>query len=89
MKGQRMSEGNGYSKTQLAMLEVLADGMAHTREELHAVCGPSSLNVVKTHVARLRKHLRLQGQDIICELAKRRVCYRHVRLLANPYTGYN
>jgi hypothetical protein len=80
---------NGYTPTQQAMLDVLSDGQAHTRQELHA-CLPDELGPlsnINSHLCNTRKHLRPIGQDIVCELVNRRICYRHVRLLASTYTG--
>lgn len=83
-----------FTRTQSAMLSVLADGMPHTRMELHA-CLPDELgplsNVWK-HVTNIRKILRPRGQDILCELVTApkggsRIQYRHVRLLASAYDG--
>ncbi len=75
---------NGFTKTQKAILAVLADGQPHTREELHR-CLPdelSELSAVRFHVCNIRKVLRAKGQDIICELKKRRIHYRHVRIIS-------
>jgi len=78
-----------FTKTEQLMLNVLADGYPHTREELHA-CLPdelSALGAIKRHLSGIRKKLRPQGQDIICELRDRRPLYRHVRLLASATDG--
>ena len=78
-----------FTETEKRMLQVLADGMAHTREELHA-CLPdelSALSAIKRHLTEIRKKLRPQGQDIICQLKDRRPLYRHVRLLASAVDG--
>ena len=74
---------NTCTPTQRAMLDVLADGLPHTREELHA-CLPDELGVIgniRPHITAIRKVLRPRGQDIICETAYRRTRYRHVRML--------
>ena len=86
---KQTATNNGYTPTQRAMLTVLADGLDHTRQELHA-CLPDSLGPltnIKAHLCNLRKHLRPMGQDIVCVLVNRRICYRHVRLLASAYDG--
>ena len=72
-----------FTPTQQAMLDVLADGLPHTREELHA-CLPDELGNprnVHHHLYPLRKQLRLMGQDILCEWVNHRPRYRHVILL--------
>lgn len=75
-----------YTITQVKMLAVLADGAPHARKELHNCLfdnlGP--LSNIRAHITRLRKILRPQGQDIICELHGRTLCYRHIKLLRKP-----
>lgn len=85
----------GFTRTQSAMLDVLADGMPHTRMELHACLddelGP--LSNICMHISNIRKILRPKGQDIVCELVHvtikggSKIQYRHVRLLASAYDG--
>ena len=80
---------NGYTPTQEAMLNVLADGFRHTREELYAVL-PYELsrervegarNCLKQHLFNLRARLGLGGQTIVCEYYGGRYMYRWIRLL--------
>lgn len=74
---------NGFTKTEQAMLDVLADGLPHTFDELHA-CLPDELSMKKSigkHITAMRKVLRREGHEIICEFAKRRKFYRHIILL--------
>lgn len=67
------------------ILQLLSDGRRHLRQEILDKCfddelaSPANLNC---HLSNIRKHvLRPLGEDIICELNRRRICYRHVRLL--------
>lgn len=74
---------NGYTPTQKIILKVLSDGQPHHKEELRSsmpdeLCSIESLRV---HITMLRKKLRPQKQDIICEIKNRRIFYRHVKLL--------
>jgi len=76
-------KSNGHiPPTQQAILNVLMDGRAHTREELHG-CLPDELQEeqnVRVHICYLRPGLRLKGMDIICEgQGTKRVCYRLIR----------
>jgi hypothetical protein len=68
---------------QRKMLALLSDGLPHSREELHACLadelGP--ITNVAPHVSMIRRAVRLNGEEIVCEYVKRRICYRHVRLL--------
>lgn len=70
-----------FTRVQLKMLVVLADGKSHTREELHSCLvddlGP--LKNIRAHLTGIRKHLRPLGHDIVCEIRNRRVFYRQVR----------
>lgn len=74
------------SPTLRKMAELLADGLPHTRQELHAFCGPSSISVVRKHMVMLRAALP-SGQAIICETTGRITYYRQVRLLHSANDG--
>jgi DNA-binding response OmpR family regulator len=71
---------------QSRMLGVLADGRPHTREELRACLwdeqGP--VTNIQPHLTAIRKELRRQGEDILCVIVSRRICYRYVRLIPSP-----
>lgn len=92
-----MSEGNGkpvnqyigLTPVQQKMLTILADGMPHTREELHSCLSDNlgDLSNIQPHLTGLRKHLRYKGEDIMCERQGMKVYYRQVRLLASAYDG--
>jgi len=74
---------NDFTPTQQAMLEVLADGLPHAREELHT-CLPYKNGIITNigpHLTAIRRQLRPIGHDIICEVVRRRPFYRHVRLI--------
>lgn len=80
-----------FPPVQRKMLEVLADGMPHTKEELHACLwdeqGP--LSNIRAHICIIRKSLQPIGQDIVCEIRRnRKTYYRQVRLLASACNGY-
>ncbi len=74
-----------FTPVELRMLDVLADGMPHTRRELHACLEDDlgSLSNVQRHVHSIRKKLRPSGQDVVCVWSNGPVCYRQVRLLAS------
>jgi hypothetical protein len=86
---QPMIDYSAFTPVQSRMLEVLRDGLPHTRYELHDCLqdemGP--ISNIRSHLSSIRKKIRPFGEDIICELANRRICYRHVRLLASPLDG--
>ena len=69
------------------MLSLLSDGMPHSREELHTLCGPSSPNVVRFHIHQAKKLLPL-GEDIVCMLQGGKSHWQVVvQALTSPYTG--
>ena len=74
-----------FTRTERRMMEILADGLPHSRRELHA-CLPDELGALKniwTHLSRIRKKVRLKGEEIVCVIHNRTVHYRLVRLVAN------
>lgn len=73
-----------FTKTQLKLLELLDDGLPHHRNELQQKL-PDELagrNALANMLCEMRKSLRPQGHDIICEYYRRGYHYRHVRLLS-------
>lgn len=74
---------NGFTPTQLCILSVLSDGLAHTGDELRH-CLPDDMaqsGTLRMHLTNIRKKLRPHGQDILIEFIRFRVHYRQVRLL--------
>ena len=78
-----MSEGNGFTPTQKAMLKILSDGKRHRLAELKTCCGPCSDTTVASHVYLLKKKLVPKGEDIVCVFS-RGYFYQHVRMLYAP-----
>jgi DNA-binding CsgD family transcriptional regulator len=75
-----------FTPTERRMLTLLADGMPHTRFELHKCLWDdlSPLQAIWAHISNIRAKIRPQGHDIICEIYNRTVHYRHVILLVDP-----
>jgi len=79
----------GFTPTQQRMLNLLSDGLPHSREAMleclqdEQVCSTAHT----PHLLAIRKKLRPKGEDVICEYIKRRPYYRHVRLLPSAYDG--
>jgi hypothetical protein len=74
-----------FTPTQERILKVLSDGKAHHKRELFAclddeLADPKGSAVVR-HIVDMRKQLRPNGQDIICEYYYQKYLYRHVRLI--------
>lgn len=78
-----------FTPTQAAILRLLSDGLPHNRYEIHRLLPDdlSQLTALQMHISRIRKQLRPSGQDILCTLVNRRICYQHVRLLASANDG--
>jgi hypothetical protein len=76
--------------TQLKMLEVLSDGRPHQKTELHACLSDdlAQMSALTPHLVAIRKMLRLQGEEVVCEFINRQRLYRHVRLLPSACDGY-
>lgn len=76
---------NAYTPTQQSILNVLADGRPHSRDELIGCLEDDFANRknLNVHLANLRARIRPVGRDIVCELVNRRICYRHVMLISN------
>jgi hypothetical protein len=83
-----MANSNGFTKTEQAILNILADGKPHHRKELHACCGPSLMAVVTQHIVNIRKKLP-PGHDIVARVLNRGKLplYQHVRKLASANDG--
>jgi DNA-binding winged helix-turn-helix (wHTH) protein len=75
-----------FPPVQQRMLELLSDGLPHSKEELHDCLYDELSNIatIQKHISLIRKQLRPHGQDILIEFIRRRVHYRHVRLLSKP-----
>lgn len=72
-----------FTPTQQKIIDILADGMPHLPLELMA-CMPDeipSFSGLGMHISNMRKVLRPKGMYVLCELHKRKVHYRLVRLV--------
>lgn len=77
----------GFARSiQEQMWNMLADGLPHSRNDLHALCGPSSPSVVAVHIHSLKKRL-IRGEEIVCVLINRQTHYRRVRTLGSANNG--
>ena len=78
---------NHFTPTQRLLLDVLADGRPHSRKELHGCFDVlADVKRVRDTISLMRAKLRPKGEDIVCELRRRQIWYRHVRLL-KPYVA--
>ena len=82
-----MARDESFSETQLSLLETLSDGMRHLRSELVEELPGESIDerrkyrALSWQLCKMRKILRMLGQEIVCELHGRKIHYRHIRLL--------
>ena len=72
-----------YTPNEVKLLEVLNDGLDHTKDELRLAIGDehTSDGSVKVAVHNLRKKLLPIGHDVVCIFRNRRGVYRQVRLI--------
>lgn len=77
-----MTEDNGYTPTQRAILRVLSDGEPHLKEDLLSAMPDDLCSVenLRNHISGLRKRLP-PDQYVVCVLRYRRVYYQHVKSL--------
>lgn len=75
---------NGYTPTQQRMLNLLGDGLSHTKEELHGCLDDDLAQVecIRAHISDLRKRLRPLGQDIVNRYEDGAYVYRWVRIVS-------
>lgn len=78
-----------FTPVQRRILEILSDGLPHTRFELHKCLNDelSPVRNIRPHLTAIRKKIRPHGEDILCEYIPHGTYYRHVRLLASAYDG--
>lgn len=79
---------NGFTKVEQRMLEVLSDGLPHSRKELHACLYDelSRISSIRYHLSNIRKKLP-DGETVICEYVGTTFKYRHIRLLKPAHTS--
>lgn len=85
-----MSKRNGkWTATQGKLMALLGDGLSHHRDELRACLNDSEATYqnVSYHLVYIRRVLRPKGQDILCELVRRQIHYRYVRLMHSAADG--
>ncbi|GEM_PF-3446107 len=73
------------SVPQQIVLELLSDGLPHTKDEIReALEKPDMSNVtLRSVIYRARRNLAGTGQTIVCEYFHRKTHYRWVRLLSS------
>lgn len=82
-----------FTPLERRFLHVLSDGMPHTFDELFLCMedAHAERQTVYVHLSNIRRKLRVVGQDIVREVQtygpkNYKRFYRHVRLLASPYS---
>mgnify|MGYP001614664367 CR=1 FL=1 len=72
-----------FTPTEKRMWDLLADGLPHSRWELRESLYDELGDVtnIRTHISKLR-HKLPDGEAILCEIYKRTVHYRRVKLLS-------
>lgn len=73
---------NGFSVTQMKLVEKLQDGMPHTQESLMLALDPegyASKSTLKVHISDIRKILKKRGQNIVFRKESEGGMYQWVR----------
>ena len=84
-----MMNGDGFTPTQRKIMDLLRDGHSHPREHL-CRCFPDELanpNNIRVHITLLRKKVRRQGLNIVCEPVDGVSCYRLMRIMSSASNG--
>jgi hypothetical protein len=70
-----------FTPTETILMNILADGMPHSRKDLIAALpnDQSDFTNLSTHLSNIRKKLAPYGRLVICEIYNRTVHYRQVR----------
>lgn len=84
-----MSTGSEFTATEQRIMDVLADGEIHSREELQECCpgnsyGSNGPKAFQMHLSNIRKKINPKGLDVICQLQLRKSWFRLVRLVSKP-----
>jgi hypothetical protein len=79
------------SPIQRKMLGVFSDGMRHSKDELYRCLNDDLAKdtAVNCHISKMRKVLRVMGEEIVCEVFERQFWYRHVLLLPGTVIAIN
>ena len=80
---------NGYTPTEKRIINLLSDGRAHSREEIHELLEDelSPLSAINYHITNLRSKVKGRGLIILCVSVRRNLRYQLVRELSSPYDG--
>lgn len=71
-----------FTPTQLRIVQLLADGKPHTRQEIKELLwdDQSPLTAIRAHITNCRKVLRLLEEEIVCELSNGTITYRRIKV---------
>jgi hypothetical protein len=74
---------SNFTPTEYRIMEVLQDGLPHTREEIHGCLQDelSSLDAIKPHICSLRPKLEKQKLGILNTRLQGRKCYQLIGLV--------
>lgn len=77
-----------FTPVQSKLLQLLSDGQPHSYNELLSCLSENAkLSSLKVHLSEIRKIVNPVGEEIICEIYKRKRCYRHINLLRQGREG--
>lgn len=76
-----------YTPIEQRIIDLLSDGLPHDRDEVIQCIDPNVKDLVRmrnslsVHIAHIRSKVRLLGQDVVTELRRGGIHYRHMILL--------
>jgi DNA-binding response OmpR family regulator len=84
------------TETELKIFVLLQDGNRHTRDEILDLLreeyrtdfeGKRLYHTIQMHISRIRKKVNTRGIEIVCELYKKSIWYRMIRLIGSAHDG--
>lgn len=69
--------------TQQRIMNLLSDGLSHTRNEIHMCLSDnlSARSALKFHITAIRKYLEPRGETVLCVVSNGPIAYRYVRII--------
>lgn len=80
---------NGFTPTEQRIIQLLNDGLLHSREEIHTCLDDelSDISAIRPHITHIRNKLRPFGEDIMCRRHNGSYYYQQVRLVSSGHDG--
>jgi|SRR5580658_10449155 hypothetical protein len=75
-----------FTPVQQRIMDLLSDGLPHTRREIHGCLRDeqSKVSAIGVHISDIRKKVLPTGYTFVCTLSSRKIRYRYVQLVNDP-----